>query len=388
MRRANKPSKTLLALTASALALPGFGARAQASDADSEVQYRHSSYREQSLPAGKTVNADGRRYEINTHQFRLLRPLSEALDLAVDATHETMSGASPWFVVPDANGRPIQVMSGATISERRNDLLASLTRYGYGSRLRGSAGHSIEDDYRATNLGVEYERDIAVGSTWSVGFGGSWDRLSPTDGGSARFPDRITAASRRSVNTYAGYSTALNPNTALQFGLNLGRSSGFLSDPYKLATVDGTARADRRPDDRALLAATARLRYFVEAANAALHADYRLYRDDWRIGAHTLEVAWLQNLPAGWLLSPSLRGYSQDAAYFYAPFYDNARSDGLASSDYRLSDYRALSLRLGALKRWEQLLLDVSVERYRSGHGNNPGLVDFDIVSLGLRYTF
>lgn len=382
------PSKTLLALTASALALPGLSARAQSGETDSELQYRHSSYREQPLAAGKTLGGDGQRYEISTHQFRLLRPLSPQYDLAVDATRETMSGASPWFVLPDANGQPIQVMSGATIAEQRSDLLAGVTRYDEGSRLRGSAGYSTEDDYRAQNLGIEYERDTVIGRTWSVGFGGSWDRLAPTDGASARFPDRIARASRRSLNAYAGYSVALNPNTALQFGVNLGESSGFLSDPYKLAVVNGAAQADRRPDDRRLLAAVARLRYFVDAANAALHTDYRFYRDDWGIGAHTLELAWLQNLPMGWLLSPSLRGYSQSVAYFYAPFYDSARGDGLASSDYRLSDYRALSLRLGALKRWEQLLLDVSVERYRSGHGNNPGLVDFDIVSLGARYSF
>lgn len=383
-----KPSKALLALTASALALPGFGDKAQAQEANSDVQYRYSSYREQPLPADKTVGGNGQRYDINTHQFRLLRPLSSDYDWALDATHETMSGASPWFVIPDANGRPIQVMSGATIAETRNDVLTSLTRYEDGARLRGSAGYSHEDDYRARNLGVEYERDIVIGSTWNAGLGGSWDQLRPTDGASARFPDRTAAASRRSFSGYAGYSTTLSTHRLAQLAVNLSHGSGYLNDPYKLSLVDGVAEADRRPSQRRSLALVGRLRQFVESANAALHSDYRFYRDDWSITAHTLELAWLQNLPQGWLLSPSLRGYSQSAAYFYAPFYDTARPDGLASSDYRLSDYRALSLRLGALKRWEQLLLDVSVERYRSGHGSNPGLVDFNVASLGIRYTF
>lgn len=382
-----KPSSALLALTASALALPGLSANAQAPE-DTQTQYRFSSYRENPIAAGNTVNSDQQRYEIETHQFRLLHPLSERYDLAVDLTREVMSGASPWFIIPDANGRPLQVMSGATISEQRTDLQAGLTRYRGLARLRGSAGYSKEDDYDARNLGVEYEWDDEQGAAWSLGAGGSWDRLSPTDGASARFPSRIAAASRHSLSTYAGYSNALTPNTSVQLGTTLGRLSGFLSDPYKLSTVNGTAVADRRPDDRTLVALVTRLRHFVDSANAALHTDYRFYRDDWRITAHTLEAAWLQNLPAGWLLTPSLRWYSQDAAYFYAPFYDSPRSDGLASSDYRLSDYRALSLRLGALKRWQQLLLDVSVERYRSRDGDNPGLVDFDVVSLGLSYRF
>ena len=42
------------------------------------------------------------------------------------------------------------------------------------------------------------------------------------------------------------------------------------------------------------------LRYvgYVQPLDAALHADYRFFHDDWGIDAHTLKLSWYQPLPA------------------------------------------------------------------------------------------
>ena len=117
------PSPTLLALTASALAALGSGrAQAQQSATSStpQVDYRFSSYRESALPRESITSGNGERYEIETHQFRLTQPLGERDSLSADLGYETMSGASPRYVLPDSSGRPVEVMSGASIQDARD----------------------------------------------------------------------------------------------------------------------------------------------------------------------------------------------------------------------------------------------------------------------------
>jgi hypothetical protein len=95
-----------------------------------------------------------------------------------------------------------------------------------------------------------------------------------------------------------------------------------------------------------------------------------------------------------------VRYYSQSQAEFYAPWFDSEPSDGLYSSDYRLSPYGALSYRIRAetrLQSWElDWILNVGYERYRSSGDlalgkvsvENPGLVSFDMLSVGFTGRF
>ncbi|HXG28981.1 MAG TPA: DUF3570 domain-containing protein, partial [Nevskiales bacterium] len=130
--------------------------------------------------------------------------------------------------------------------------------------------------------------------------------------------------------------------------------------------------------------------------DAALHADYRLYDDDWDVTAHTLDLAWHQNLPGGWRVVPGLRWYSQSQAFFYEPFYAAPRGDGFASSDYRLSPFGALSLSLGVNKAVDGWVLSLRYENYDSDERyalddvdvENPGLVDFDVLAFSVKKTF
>jgi hypothetical protein len=97
---------------------------------------------------------------------------------------------------------------------------------------------------------------------------------------------------------------------------------------------------------------------------------------------------------------PSFRYYSQGQADFYSPFYEQARGDGLYSSDYRLSPYGAISWRIRAETRFRILRLDLLAsfawERYLSSgeyalgkvSTPNPGLVSYDLFSVGLTTRF
>lgn len=385
------PKPSLSALTAAALSLPGLA------QADVQADYLYSHYQESDLPGNRAASGESsERYTIDSHLFRVVAPFDEQT-LTVNATVETMSGASPWWVQPDANGRPVQVMSGASIEEERVDVQAAWALPFADLDWSASLGYSIEDDYEAINGGVEVAHTPQHGQyTINGGLGYSYDQLNPERGPSST--DVIAEADKDSFTAYGGASWVIDAQTVLQSTLSFTLHDGYLSDPYKRAFIVDTAGTvrDARPDSRELWAVSARLRHYMDFANAAVHVDYRYFHDDWKIDAHTLELSWNQVLGDSWRLTPAVRWYSQSQAYFYAPYYAGARGDGLASSDYRLSPYGALSLRvdlrkalgdweLGAGAEWYEASEDYAIE---SVDVVNPGLVDYVALNLRLGRRF
>src|SRR5690606_605587 len=139
------------------------------------------------------------------------------------------------------------------------------------------------------------------------------------------------------------------------------------------------------------------LRHYLPQHKAALHADYRYYYDSWDIEAHTVELSWQQMLGESWRITPGLRWYSQSQADFYAPYYQSLRGDGRASSDYRLSPYGAISLRLdirkalaqdweiGAGAEWYEASGDYAIGSVKI---ENPALVEYLIFSARIGKRF
>ncbi|MBD2858879.1 DUF3570 domain-containing protein [Spongiibacter sp. KMU-158] len=396
----NKGSQALLALGAAALAIPGIVSKAEAAApaTESSLDYKFSAYREADLDRNNVVNGSTTsRYEIDSHLFRYVSPVGENQELNIDFAYETMSGASPWIVMPQVNtGRPVQLMSGASIKEERKDIQASLKHFhDKQTVITAVAGFSDENDYQAFNVGaaVDYEQ-FEKQRTFSAGFGISDDHMEPTDG--RTMIDRVDTADKSSVNMFVGISQIINARTVVQGSLSLAFHDGFLSDPYKKFWVVNQSNAlmDSRPDKREPIILEGRLRHYVPAAKAALHLDYRYYDDDWDVVSHTFDASWYQNLPNDWQLTPSFRYYSQTQAYFYAPYYIDARSDGYGSSDYRLSPYGAISFRLKLSKDWGKLSTNLEWESYKASADyslkevelESPALVEFDILTLGLHW--
>ena len=64
------------------------------------ADYRFSRYTEDDAArrARSRSAASSDRYEIDIHQFRLAAPITDRIELGLDVAHETMSGATPWYV--------------------------------------------------------------------------------------------------------------------------------------------------------------------------------------------------------------------------------------------------------------------------------------------------
>lgn len=392
-RKAGKArlSGTVAALAQAALALPGVAAAS-----DVQTDYLFSWYHEADVPAERASSGrDTARYDIQSHLFRLVAP-ADGHELGLDLTYESMSGASPWYVMPGPGGKPVQVMSGASIAEKRTALdghAALLIPHG---RVTVDAGASDERDYRSLSGGVSAEKTDRSGTfTLSGGVHYSDDHLSPTQGAA---PTAVLEADKNTTSGFAGLAVVLDAQTVVQAGAGVTRNAGYLADPYKEVYVESGPQivAEARPDRRVGFTGTLKLRRHFRGPDAALHLDYRYYHDDWKIDSHTLELAWHQRLALDWRVVPSVRWYSQSQAFFYGAYFPALPADGFRSSDYRLSPFGALAARLDVVREAGPLNLGAGLEwyeadaRYAAGSVaiENPGLVRYLSGQVRVSYRF
>ncbi len=385
---ASSSASALLALSAAALLIPGMVPPAQANslEKDTRFDFMLSNYQEGQLAADKLGGGSPDRYQIDVAQFSFSTSFAQDRRLSVAGVQESMSGASGWYVQPDENGKLLQVMSGATISEERSELDLGVQQGFKHAEVSLAGSYSHENDYQSLGGGISgsfhFNQNL---TTLELGINGSKDYINATD--ADLYPSRPTDKVKNRFGALVGLSRVLSKNSLVGVSLSYSSLQGFLSDAYKLALVEGLPQQDSRPGQNQQYAVDIMWRQYVTSANAALHVDYRYFANDWQLRSHTLELAWFQNLGHNWQLIPSLRFYQQTQAAFYQPYYTQARMDGYYSSDYRLSAFNASSGQLKLLKRFDHFYLEALYEHYSSS-GRAPALIDYNFYSLGAGLKF
>jgi len=392
MNTNKRPSPSLSLLLAASAALVGHKAHAEETSTAPSIGYRFNVYDEDAFSGAPVIGSD-KRYHVDTQQLDFSGNVGERNTLNVDATHEVMSGSSPWYSIPGPNNKPIQVLSGATIRDHRSAISASLMHdAGGNSTTTGSVSYSAERDYHATAIGLEHT--IPLNTALTLGFGGSLshDVIEPTD---AEIFDRIRHAQKNTYSAFGSLSWVLNRASVLESGIQLNYQSGYLSDPYKLATVGEAQLPDTRPDRRTEAAWLVRYRLAIND-NAALHADSRVAVNSWGQKSVTLDASLYQTLPGDWQIIPGVRYYTQHSARFYAPFFDANDAGSFYSSDYRLGGFGSVAGHLDLRKQFGRWEFTAGMERYHAttryalGGANaaNPGAVSYTRIFAGLDYHF
>lgn len=382
-----KHSRSLIALSTSALALPGI-AHADAPPTESTLSYKISNYQEDDLTRAQVPFGELGRYDIDVHQFQYVSPLGRDFALFIDANHEDMSGASPWFSTANAAGEPVINMSGASgITDARSELSIGTRYYSQNGNFGGAVGYSEENDYRATYVNLSGSRNFNNDlTTVTLGFSHSADDIFPTD---AELFNRVRNEDKRATSAAVSLSQVINRVTTFQTALSITEQSGYLSDPYKLQ--------DARPDNKTQIALSNSLRYFFIEADGALQANYRYYHDDFGISSHTLDLSWFQNINRTFKISPMLRYYSQSAADFYTNIDDFTKPlKEPQSSDYRLSAFGAFSGGINLIADFGDWTATLTAERYVANekysvyavNQPSPALVQFLRLSMGVDYSF
>ncbi|MFZ3321642.1 MAG: DUF3570 domain-containing protein [Usitatibacter sp.] len=318
----------LQALMTAALALPILVAPTRVAAEGNEIGFSVLGYKERGLMKVTEPVLWGR------------GTIAEVWDVEASAAVDIVTGASPRFV-SNANGAPVQTISGASINDRRNTQDVKVTRHIGDFSIGASRTLSDEHDYNSKAYGIEAKLDLNQKNTTLVaGYGKSNDRVGSHDDPNLHEP-------RYTKEYLVGITQVLSPLDLIQSTVSGARGEGDYNDPYKFTVTfypDGSALAapDTRPDHRNTVSWLTRYRHFFPDANGSLQADYRYYHDDWGITAHTIEVGWQQPLGDRWEVRPGLRYYTQNAADFYSPLIPQ-QQPAVLSSDQRLGSWGGLS---------------------------------------------
>ncbi len=295
--------------------------------------------------------------------------------------------------------------------ETRNQPVLGLKYYFDDSTIALSGGVSDEPDFQSAfgniNLSREFNNKL---TTVSGGYGLTDNQISRNTGGhnsheghdlapGADYPELNETSTFHNFNL--GLSQVLSKNSLLQLNGTYSHQNGYLTNPYKAVYVRGEITAaeyfqqaqdvpfnkfsnlevvgfnlfrEVRPGQRNQWAFSTQLNQYIPGFDAALHANYRYYFDDWGIDSHTFELSWNQPFPYGFMVSPNVRYYSQSQADFFAPYFLAPRADGYYSSDFRLSGYGSLSGGLTVSKQFAKgVSLEAGIEYYTHQGGLKLG---------------
>ncbi len=361
-------SKTLKALMTAAAALPGLAQAATVAD-QTTLGIKYLDYLD--------YQKDRDRIRVRAPMAWLDTALDDKTELSGSMTYDSVSGASPWYL------STVSGASGKGISETRRAMDAKLTRLFEKFSLGLSGSVSTEHDYLSRSAGLDARVDSDDrNTTYAAGFAVTADDIGSTN-------NPFLKEERTTRDYFVGITQVLTPLAIVQSNLALSDGTGYFSDPYK--------PLDMRPRERRQLAWLTRYRQYLPQFDAALHADYRYFSNDWGIHAHTVELAWYQPVGAGWTLRPSLRYYTQNAADFFQPSFPPAIFGSLYSADQRLSAFGSLTTGIKVLKVLPGgYTFDAGFDFYQQksslklGGGGSPGIEPLyaKIVYLGIGRSF
>jgi hypothetical protein len=275
--------------------------------------------------------------------------VAEVWDVRASAAVDIVTGASPELVT-NVSGRPVQVITGASVRDRRTTWDARVSRRIGDMTLGVTRAVSDERDYRSRAYGLEAKLDLNLrATTLAVAYGRSSDRIGSGD-------DALLDEPRDTREYLIGVTHALSTTAIAQTTLQWSRGEGWYNDPYKHTLTfhpDGGVPSfalDVRPSERNAFAWITRYRQHLPTLNGTAQLEYRFYRDDWNIRSHSVDVAWSHTVNERWSLRPSLRYYVQSKARFYSPLVPRP-APSVHSSDQRLAAFGGLSPSLRATLR-------------------------------------
>lgn len=380
----------LSALMSAALALPVLAMPLKAnalelSDlAGGAIGFRALDYRE---PSG--------RMHIHEPLVWLRLPVGEKWEVSGSRTIDTLSGASP-IIVSNQTGKPVETLTGASIVDRRTAASGKILRRFDNATVSMSRTISYEKDYYSHAFAIDGTFDFnEKNTTLAWGFGKSNDRILSVS-------NLLLDEKRVSKEYLFGITQIIDRNSLIQSNVVVTKGQGYFNDPYKLTVTffsDAPFKlsADLRPNQRNQFAWLSRYKRALPTTQAVLSAEYRFYRDDWGVRAHTIATSWLQTLNESWKIEAGLRYYSQSQANFYRAELPSGALPLMTSSDQRLASFGALEPSIKLIYSFGQgTSVDLSYANYQQranwkfGGGGSYAFAPYraNLFSVGITHAF
>jgi hypothetical protein len=352
------------------------------------------------------------RIRVESYYLRGEIELDDETSFRFQYLNDAISGASPTGALPGGS----QPFLSSEINDVRNGLLGAFSRQFGDNRVELEISRSKENDYISNGVALSNVLELNQKNTaLTFGFNYLDDDVAVFDG---RENQR-----KETYDFFAGISQILDRNTVISCNLTLGRSHGYLSDPYKgiqrteiVSFPDGGGGTidlpvvgiyrENRPDSRSRQVLQFEGRHYVEAADASVDAVLRFSNDDFDIFSQTVQIEWRQQVGDKLLLIPFFRYYHQSAADFflnsldgYPDFTPSETPDGSGmnySADYRLSSFDAISFGMRTSFRInDSISVNATYERYMmdgAGGGSDVSPSQAypyaDIWTFGFNSTF
>ena len=338
---------------------------------------------------------------VESHYGMVESDLTPDLHLKLTGVIDALAGATPTGEAPATPGGPVKK---AQISDRRKAWSADLSRQF--PRVAATVGfaNSRESDYVSNGVSLNTVTNFHQKNTLLLlGAAATEDDIKV-------FHQRDWAG-KQTTDFIAGVTQLLDPRTFVTVNLAYGHSSGFHADPYRIIlqsteVVLGVflplTYPENRPTSRDRWTLFTGLNRAFPEAHGTIDASYRLFRDNFGITSHTVEVAWFQKLGQQITLRPNVRFYDQTAADFYRIDLNQAGFAALPapnangpfySADYRVSAFRSYTYGLKIIwqlsTRWQ---LDAAWDRYEmrgtDGRTSKDAYPRAAIVSVGGKFNW
>jgi hypothetical protein len=275
--------------------------------------------------------------------------LGQSTQLSMTLGYDAISGASPTGGFPTADtttsASGTVTTSGnfpqSQYTDSRKSAGLSLSRK-FGANLPSiDVSYAKENDYTARSIGFSDAWTMLEGRG-TLHFGASFSRdivapvanaVSNPTGADLRLP--------KSTNGFSlGWTWILGERDLVDVSASVLQLSGYLNDPYKIVPIgpDGssTTLPDIRPDTRSRRSIVGKYSHYF-LWGGSIQVLYRYYFDDWSVRANTLDVSYNHRFGSDWIVSPTIRLYTQTGANFYGNRF-------LAPERYMSSDYRLAPL--------------------------------------------
>lgn len=146
------------------------------------------------------------------------------------------------------------------------------------------------------------------------------------------------------------FSQILTATSVVTVGYDLVHNNGFIQNAYRQVQVAGALTPEHHPDERTRHSFYGNLRWIVPESDTAFHLMYRVYVDDWGIGALTPEARIYQGIGDGVMLRLRYRYYNQLHSYFAPPIGGYTAMDSLyVTADQKMGAFENHLVGLHAL---------------------------------------